>query len=249
MNELVTIIMPCHNGGKYLGESIDSVLLQTYTNWELLIVNDNSTDNSEKIVNEYQLKDNRIHFIDNENPIGMPSAPRNVGINNAKGRFIAFLDCDDKWFPTKLEKQVKLFDEKTSVVFSYYQKMDEKSDVDSFVIYSPSSVDYKHLLNGNCIGNLTGMYDTSKVGKIFQKNIHHEDYLMWLEILRKGFVAKNTNTVEAVYREQKKSTSGNKFKAFSWTWNIYKKELKLPLFVALYHFCIYAVKGVFKFLK
>lgn len=249
MSDLISIIMPCHNGEKYLKESIVSVLQQTYNNWELLIINDNSSDSSEKIIKEFQTKDNRIHCLVNDNPVGMPSAPRNVGIENAKGRFIAFLDCDDKWLPTKLEKQITAYDENTAVVFSYYRKMDENGVESNSVIASPDIVNYKKLLNGNCIGNLTGMYDTSKVGKIFQKNIHHEDYLMWLEILRKGFIAKNTKTVEAVYREQKKSTSGNKLKAFTWTWNIYKKELNLPVFTSLFHFCIYAIKAVSKFIK
>ena len=129
----------------------------------------------------------------------MPATTRNVGINAAKGRFIAFLDCDDMWLPTKLEHQLPLFETKNvAIVFSYYAKMNVAGNYRANSIYSPVFVSYNYMLNGNCIGNLTGMYDTKKCGKVFQKEIHHEDYVMWLEILKKGRSAVNTNTVEAV---------------------------------------------------
>lgn len=245
----ISIIMPCHNGERYISDAIKSVISQTYQDWELLVIEDNSTDNSIKIVKEFINKDNRIKLLCTEKSIGMPAIPRNVGIKEACGCYIAFLDCDDVWLPNKLEKQIKLFDENTSVVFSYYKKMDENGIINETIIKSPSEIDFRGLLNGNCIGNLTGIYDAEKVGKIYQKEMHHEDYVMWLEILRKGNIAKNTNSVEAIYRESKKSTSGNKLKAFSWTWNIYRNELRLSFFESIYHFCIYAFKGVLKFIK
>ena len=104
-------------------------------------------------------------------------------------------------------------------------------------------------MKGNCIGNLTGVYDTQKVGKVLQKHIHHEDYVMWLQILSQGWTAQNTKTCEAVYREQRKSVSGNKLKVFSWVWNIYRNELKLSLVYSLYNFFFYALKAVCKFIK
>lgn len=245
----ISIVMPCHNGARYLNESVSSVLSQTYTDWELLIIDDNSTDDSVSIIKEFCLKDSRIKFFQTEKSTGKPATPRNVGIKNATGRFISFLDCDDKWLPSKLGLQISLFDEKTSVIFSYYKKMNENSVEGSNIISSPDTVIYKNLLNGNCIGNLTAIYDTQKVGKIFQRDTHHEDYIMWLEILKKGYQAKNTKTVEAIYRENKNSTSGNKISAFKWTWNVYSKELKLNIFSSLYHFIIYSLKAVIKFVK
>jgi len=248
--ELVSIIMPCHNGAKFIDESINSVLSQSYSYWELLIIDDQSTDESVNIVKNYCQEDSRIKLFENDNPKGKPFAPRNLGIKNASGRFIAFLDCDDKWLPTKLENQIKLFeDSMCAVTFSYYKKMDEESVVRDGIIKSPAKVLYKHLLYGNCIGNLTAVYDTQKVGKVFQKDIHHEDYVMWLEILNKGFYALNTNSVEAVYRESSDSTSGNKISAFLWTWDIYRKELKLNIYSSCFHFIIYSIKAVIKFLK
>lgn len=127
--------------------------------------------------------------------------------------------------------------------------MNEQGDICSQVIKSPKCVNYKQLLNGDCIGNLTGVYDTEKVGKVFQKEIHAEDYLMWLEILKKGFYAINTNTLEGLYRVGHCSTSANKMQSALWNWNIFRNELRLPLPSALFHFCVYFVKGVMKFLK
>lgn len=246
----ISIIMPCHNGGAFIREAIDSVLAQTFSDWELLVINDSSSDESVAIISEYKQKDSRIILLHLSQSIGMPSAPRNLGIKEAKGRYIAFLDCDDKWYPTKLENQLKLFDDQNCVIaFSYYKKMDENSNIHDGVIVSPAIVKYNKLLNGNCIGNLTGIYDSEKIGKVYQKAIHHEDYLMWLEILKSGLVAKNTNTVEAVYRESKKSTSGNKLAAFVWTWWIYRSELKLNILSSLFHFVVYAFKAIVKFIK
>ena len=247
---LVSIIMPCHNGAATIADSIRSVQNQTFTDWELLVVDDGSTDDSARIVTEFATKDSRIFLFHTEKSTGFPATPRNVGISASRGRYIAFLDCDDEWLPTKLAHQIPLFATRdVAVVFSYYGKMDAAGGFHAEKIDSPVFVSYDQLLNGNVIGNLTGMYDTEKVGKVFQKEIHHEDYVMWLEILKKGFSAINTNTVEAVYRESASSVSGSKLAAFGWTWNIYRHELKLPFFTAAKYFTRYAVKAVFKFLK
>ncbi len=179
MQNLVSIIMPCHNGEKYIAEAIESVISQTYKIWELLIIDDNSSDDSVKIIKSYIEVDKRNKLFQSEKNTGLPATPRNMGIQNATGRFIAFLDCDDIWLSSKLEKQLHLFEDKEcAVVYSFYQKINESSNICSSVIKSPRAVSYKNLLKGDCIGNLTGIYDTQKVGKVFQKEIHAEDYLM-----------------------------------------------------------------------
>lgn len=250
MNDKVSIIMPCYNSEKFIKDAIESVLKQTYQNWELIIIDDNSTDNSTIIVESYKRKDFRIKLLKNSNNTRMPATPRNIGILSANGRYIAFLDSDDIWYPSKLENQIPLFkDEKCAVVYSYYKKMSENGNVSPAIIKSPKTVTFNQLLNGDCIGNLTGIYDTYKVGKVFQKEIHAEDYLMWLEILNKGYIAKNTNSVEAMYRISLTSTSGNKLKSAQWNWNIYYHELHLPILMAFYHFSFYLLKGIIKYLK
>lgn len=246
----VSIIMPCYNAEHFISDAIESVILQTFSDWELLVVDDCSTDNSADIIRSFCEKDLRIKYFKTDSPSGSPAIPRNIGIENAKGRYIAFLDSDDLWFPTKLERQLPLFSMKdVAAVFSFYAKMNETGAYHSEKIESPTFVSYGYMLDGNCIGNLTGIYDSEKVGKVFQKQIHHEDYVMWLEILKNGFFAVNTNTVEAVYRENKHSLSGSKLQVFKWQWNILRNVLGMPLFKAAGHFSKYAVGGVLKFLK
>ena len=242
--------MPCHNGSSTLPQAVESVLAQSFADWELLIIDDASADGSTLVAEEYCAMDSRIKLLRTQNPIGKPATPRNVGIEAALGRFIAFLDCDDQWLPEKLEHQLPLFEKADcAAAFSFYKKMDAAGNVRPAVVMSPAVVSFEQLLDGNCIGNLTGIYDTAKVGKVYQKEIHHEDYLMWLQVLQKGFVARNTGTVEAYYRESGASVSGSKFKALSWTWDIYRKELGLPFMASLLHFTKYAIKALSKKLK
>jgi len=248
--EKFSIIMPCHNGEKFIGQAIESVIAQTYTEWELLIVDDNSTDNSLSIIKEFSEKDSRIKCFQVSESVGNPSAPRNLGIENATGRFIAFLDCDDLWMPSKLADQVALFDdENVSVVYSWYEKIAENGERSDRLIKSKATVNYKQLLRSNCIGNLTGVYDVSKVGKVYQVNQNMEDYIMWLDVLKKGGYAKNTCTLEAMYRISSSSLSSSKLKHFKWQWNVYRKHEKLGLIKSACLYCCYAVKGFIKYLK
>ncbi len=246
----VSIIMPCHNGSKYIENAIKSVQNQTYTGWELLVVDDCSSDDSVKVISDFVKNDNRIKFLHTQNSTGYPADVRNVGIEVASCRYIAFLDCDDMWQPTKLEHQLPLFEkEDVAVVFSWYLKMDENGKQHKKTVKSPAHVNFKKLLGGNVIGNLTGIYDTRKVGKVFQKQLHHEDYIMWLEILKSGYKAVNTNSIEAVYRESKNSLSGSKLKALVWTWNIFHKELHFNIILTFKYFLEYCFKAFFKFMK
>lgn len=245
MQEKVSVIMPVHNAEKYLSESISSVLQQTYPYWELLIVDDCSTDNSLAIINRYAVLDARIRCLKTDAPSGSPCLPRNLGIKAAQGRFIAFLDSDDCWLPNKLEQQLCLFGETGTIglVFSDYEKMSEEGERNNRVIKAPMKVSYKQLLRGNVIGCLTAIYDTSKVGKMFFMQHTHEDYILWLSILKKGFVAVNTGTVEALYRVRRNSVSSNKLKVLSWQWDIYRNIEKTGLLKAMYYFAHYAYKA------
>lgn len=247
---VVSVIMPCHNGANYILNAIASVQNQTFVDWELLVIDDQSSDDSVQIVENEATKDSRIKLFKTSCSTGMPATPRNIGIKEARGQFIAFLDCDDEWLPNKLEKQLPLFkNEECAIVFSYYEKMNVDGSKYNSIITSPKHVTFRQLLNGDCIGNLTGVYDSLKVGKIFQKEIHAEDYLMWLEILKKGYIAINTNTLEAKYRVSSSSTSGNKFKSAMWNWYIYRHELSLSLPESIYHFTMYLIKGIIKYIK
>lgn len=243
-NICVSIITPCYNASAYISQAVQSVLTQTYLDWELLVIDDCSTDNSAAIIKEYAVKDNRIKYLKTDAPSGSPTLPRNIGIEHAQGRFIAFLDSDDAWLPDKLEKQLRLFEEeRTAIVFSDYEKMSENGERNGRVIKAPRIVTYRQLLKGNVIGNLTGMYDTEKVGKVYCRNIHHEDYVLWLSILKRGYVARNTGTLEALYRVRKRSVSADKRTVIAWQWHIYREIEKLNVLQSAYYFLHYAYKA------
>lgn len=243
-NHLVSVVTPCYNASSFIGESIRSVLSQTYSNWEMLIVDDCSTDNSAGIVREYASQDSRIKYFSTEKASGSPVRPRNIGVANAKGRYIAFLDSDDVWLPSKLERQLPLFeDPSVALAYSYYEKMTEKGERNNRVVYAPNEVTYNRLLLGNVIGCLTAVYDVAKLGKMYFPNHSHEDYILWLSILKQGGIARNTNTVEALYRVREKSISSDKKQAMSWQWDIYRNVEGFGVLRSAYYFLNYAYKA------
>lgn len=245
-----SIITPCYNSRDYIENTILSVINQTYTSWEMLIIDDCSNDGSDKIILKYSKTDSRVKYLRTDHPSGSPTLPRNIGIMHAQGRLIAFLDSDDIWLPNKLEEQIKLFKQaNVAIAFSNYEKISKDGNRFNRYITAPSQTSYKQLLKGNVIGCLTAIYDTSKVGKIFLKHVGHEDFVLWLSILKKGYIAKNTNSVTALYRIRKKSISSNKLKVLSWQWNIYRNEEFLSYIKAIYYFIHYAIRAFRKAIK
>jgi glycosyltransferase involved in cell wall biosynthesis len=246
-NHLVSIITPCYNSARFISQAIESVLSQTYQNWEMLIIDDCSTDNSVAIITEYIKNDKRIKLFSTEKNEKNPAIPRNLGIKNAKGHYIAFLDSDDLWLPNKLEYQMPLFnDANTAIVYSNYEKITETGERKNRIVNAPARLTYKKLLKSNYIGCLTAMYDVSKTGKIYFTNFHHEDYVLWLTILKTGYNAVNTDTVSALYRVRKSSVSAKKMMVLKWQWAIYRNFLGLSVFVSIYYFCFYAVNAFIK---
>lgn len=250
MTEKVSIITPCYNSAPFIAQTIRSVLAQTYSNWEMIIVDDHSSDGTSEIVHEFCKKDSRIKFYRLEQNTGSATEPRNMGIRLATGRYIAFLDSDDLWEPSKLEEQLPLFQQNNvAIVYANYEKIDEAGVRCNRFVVAPLMRTYRQLLRGNVIGCLTGVFDTKKVGKMYFISVGHEDYVLWLSILKKGFIAVNTNSYLAQYRVRKQSLSSNKIKAFSWVWNIYVRVEKLGYLKSSYYFANYACRAVYKFLK
>lgn len=250
---LVSIIMPCHNGERYIAASIRSVMNQTYQNWELLVIDDASTDSSVGIVQAICHEDSRVKQLINDNPQGRPYAPRNYGIARAQGDYIAFLDCDDLWEKSYLEHLLKVFEDRDDVVVacSWFSRIDENGNVQGLV-RTPDTFSYHHLFYDNFIGNLTGMYDIGKRGKVYQRACGHEDYMMWLDVLKDGGIAKSSNTIEAYYRVTSQSASSNKMNAMSWRWHILCHEVRLPAIKSIYYivaslFFIWLKKSRFSF--
>lgn len=250
MSTMVSIITPCYNSELYISIAIESVIAQTYSDWEMIIVDDCSTDKSALIINKYCQKDYRIKYKKTDSPSGSPTKPRNIGIAEAKGRYIAFLDSDDIWTPDKLMKQLPLLeDPKVAIVYSYYEKIDEAGNEAHRLVKSSSMHSYKSLLYGNEIGCLTAIYDTGKVGKCYFQYIGHEDYALWLSILRKGYIAKGVQAPLGRYRVRKSSVSSNKLKVILWIWYIYRKSEKKTYFESLVYLCSDLTKSFFKYLK
>lgn len=241
---LVSVIMPMYNSGMFVAQAIESVIAQTYSNWELLVIDDFSTDGSREVVEGYARRDSRIHLLINDNHVGMPYAPRNFGIRHAKGDYIAFLDSDDMWLPNKLAVQIPLFeDRRVAVVFSDYEKINEEGGRAGRCIRTPKIVNYSKLLYSNVIGNLTGICDVKKVGKVYFQPIHHEDYAFWLSILKKGYVALSTRSVTALYRVRGDSVSSHKLTVASWQWSIYRDVERIGFMRSCCYFVVYAFKA------
>ena len=186
MPELVSIIMPSYNTAKYISESIESVLKQTYANWELIIVDDCSTDETDDVVKSY-LSDARIHYLKNEKNSGA-AVSRNYALREAKGKWIAFLDSDDLWHPEKLEKQIE-FMVNGSYHFSYtnYEEIDEQSNLLRVSVTGPKKITKQGMYNYCWPGCLTVMYNAEIVGLIQLEDIKkNNDYAMWLKVCRKA---------------------------------------------------------------
>lgn len=203
MLPLVSIITPCYNAAPFISQAIESVLAQSFGDWEMIIVDDCSS-----------------------------------------------LDSDDIWLPNKLSDQLKVFEKsEVAIVFSNYEKVSLGGERCGREVIAPCEVDYRLLLKGNCIGCLTAMYDSALTGKIFFKEIGHEDYVCWLSILKQGYKAQNTNTVTALYRVGDHSVSSNKLKAMRWQWNILRNEMDLPVYKAVYYFIHYAIRAFAKAMR
>ena len=186
MNELVSIITPSYNTAKYIGKTIESVQAQTYQNWEMIIVDDCSTDDTDNIVKNY-LDDERIKYLKNENNSGA-AVSRNRALNEAKGKWIAFLDSDDLWLPEKLEKQIR-FMEENNYYFSYtkYEEIDETDKPRGVYVNGPKRITEKTMHNYCYPGCLTVMYDFQKIGLVQIKDIKkNNDYAIWLKVCKKA---------------------------------------------------------------
>ncbi len=249
--ELVSIITPCYNGSKYVAETIESVLAQTYSNWEMLIVDDGSKDNSAEIIRSFAEKDNRIRLI--QQPNGGSANARNHGIREAQGQYIALLDADDLWKPEFLSAQIAFMKEKQSVcVYSSYDRIDENSKECLSPLVCKKSITYKDMLIRNYVGCLTGLYDCSKSGKIY---LHEElksirdDYAYWLDVVKVSGTAYGNQKSLAKYRVLQNSTTGKKKKLIKAQYKFYRNYLKLNPLVSFVNTIRWGIAGLINFSK
>ena len=246
---MISIVMPSFNVGGMIIESINSVLNQTYNKWELLIIDDFSSDNTLSFVEEFAKQDFRIRYFSTNQNTGSPSQPRNIGIEQAKGDYIAFLDSDDIWLPNKLEEQLTFMQKHGyDFVYSNYEKMSWDGKREQRIVKVKESASYKDILKTNEIPCLTVLLSRELLNDVRFKSVPDEDCVCWLDILKKGYKAYNTGKVHAVYREAKQSRSSNKFKMFKERWYILREIEKVSFVPAVYYLTIYAFRGLAKYL-
>lgn len=233
---IFSIIMPAYNVEKTVIESIESVLHQTFQDFELLVVNDSSNDNTKNIIEEYSREDPRIKLFNLDKNGGVAHA-RNIAIKQAKGKYLAFLDADDLWLHNKLEVQHSHLENGYDLIYSAYTMFRENGREKTII--PPEAASFEKLLKGNFIGNLTGAYNCKKLGKFYQLNIGHEDYLMWLEIAKKSERSLGISFPLARYRVGSTSVSSNKIKSIRWMWSIYRRHLAFGPIKSGYYFLQY----------
>lgn len=242
----ITIITPSYNSSEFISETIKSVLLQSFSSWEMIIVDDCSSDNSVEVIESFVARDSRIKLIQLAENLGAAVA-RNKAIEAAQGRYVAFLDSDDRWLPCKLEKQLA-FMQKNNYPFTYaaYEKVNENGEVFGYVGV-PDRVRYNGLLKMCSIGCLTAIYDTEYFGKVYMPVIRkRQDLGLWLKLLKKTEYAYGFQEPLGQYCVRPNSISANKASAAKYTWRLYREVEKLNLINASYFFSHYAVRGLLR---
>jgi len=237
--------MPAYNAAAYLTAAVESVINQSWPQWELLLVDDASTDDTLAIARGLARRDSRVRVLQQSRNGGVAAA-RNRALAEAAGSHIAFLDSDDLWLPEKLESQLR-FMESTGcpLCYSAYRRMDEQGR-DLGTVRPPPVVNYETMLRSNFIGNLTGIYDAEVLGKQWFSDFRHEDYIAWLELIKRAGEARGLQEPLAYYRVYTGSASSNKFRAIAWQWRIYRHSQALGLLRSSKYMIYYAFYAILK---
>lgn len=248
MNRSVSIIIPCYNAGERIRETLNSVLEQTYSRWEAIVVDDCSTDHSVEIISSFVIKDQRIKLIRNEKNSGGPSIPRNLGMASAKGDLIAFLDSDDIWMPEKLERQLAFMECKNALLSSTsYELIDETGKPRNKVIRCLPIQNYRRFLRNTNIGFSSSVLARELLDGIqFRPYPVADDNQFWKDVFRKGCTMVGLDEVLMQYRVQKNSISSNKLKWAMLIWKSYRKTENFSFLESLYYFSCYAFNAIKK---
>ena len=244
---LVSIITPAHDAARFVLETIRSVQAQSHGHWEQIIIDDASRDDTREIVVEAARRDPRIRLLALDQNLG-PARARNAGLEQARGRYIAFLDSDDLWLPEKLEIQLDLMRRQDAAFcFSAYSIIDEQGRPVGRPVRVPAHIDYRGLLRNTIIGCLTVVLDRERTGPLSMPDLpQHEDLSLWFRILKGGTVAYGIPEVLARYRVVAGSASRNKLRAARHMWTVYRRQERLALPDALWCFAHYAWRAYWK---
>ena len=246
-SELVSIITPAYRCAGVVGETIQSVLDQTHANWELLIAEDCSPDDSREVIRRWAETDPRIKLIALERN-GGPAAARNAALECARGRWLAFLDSDDLWLPNKLERclaHARQHD--ASFVFTGFRRIAAGGGEPGRYIGVPATLSYRQLLGHTAIATSTVVLDASRVGQVRMKQTYYDDFDCWLQILKRGLLAHGLDEDLMRYRVMGQSVSRNKRRSAGKVWRAYRDLEKLSLPAAAWYFSQYAVRGLLKY--
>ena len=244
---MVSVIMPSYNTERFIAKSIDSVLNQTYANWELIISDGPSNDNTAAIVNNYCEQDQRIRLITPTKHINIAEA-RFTSIQNSKGRYLAFLDSDDIWVNDKLEKQVKFMqDHHYAFTYGDYEIIDSNGQRTGKTIRNGGVVDYNKYLRNTILGCGSVMLDKEQVEQIIQPaDDVNDDMGLWCSILRKGIKAYPLDEVLYQYRIRNDGASSHRLKMVKSVWNVYRKQEKLSWVKSVFCFLGYGFNAIKK---
>ncbi|MDE2331172.1 MAG: glycosyltransferase family 2 protein [Bradyrhizobium sp.] len=243
---LVSIITPSWNVERLIGETIASVQAQTFQDWELLIADDCSTDNTAAVIESHAAQDPRVKLI-RQPRNGGPALARQAAIEQAKGRFIAFIDSDDLWLPTKLDRQLAFAREHRAVLsFTAFRRINEDGSVTGRLMEVPDSLTYEQLLKNTSIATLTALVDRDIAGTIAMKDEPYDDFCLWLSILRPGRVAYGLNQDLARYRVRGVSVSSRPLRSAGWVWYIYRNVERLSLIKSAWCFANWSARAWLK---
>lgn len=244
----VSIITPAYNAELFLEETVKSVQAQTFTNWEMLIVDDCSTDNTYALAKKLASKDNRIKVLKNTQNSGV-AATRNYALDIATGEYIAFIDSDDLWLPEKLKKQVAFMNQGDYVLtYTNYRKFNsETGERYPKIIKAPAKMTAEMIYGDTSIGCLTVMVNRNKSGPFHMPLLSHtEDNITWQKILARGFTGYRLDEVLSLYREGNKSLTNSKKKAAFQQWSTYRNYYKFSIPKSAYYFTLYAFNAIKK---
>jgi glycosyltransferase involved in cell wall biosynthesis len=248
MNALVSIITPSYNSAKFIAETIQSVQNQTYQNWEMIIVDDGSSDETESVVLSILQNDSRIQFHKLSQNSG-PAVARNTGIEKASGAYMTFIDADDIWFPTFIENNIKTIQE-TGIpfVFSSYRRANEQLEFVYSDFIVPHKVSYTDILKSNSISCLTAFLDIKKLGKKYMPLIRkRQDMGLWLNYLKVIPFAHGIQETQAIYRIRENSLSRKKSDLIKYQWQFYREVEKLNVFQSTYYMLHWMYRGFMKY--
>ncbi|MCF8218606.1 MAG: glycosyltransferase [Bacteroidales bacterium] len=247
---MISVVTPAYNAARFIQDTVESVRDQTYQDWEMLIVDDCSSDDTVQVVKDLSGKDPRIRLFALEENVGAAEA-RNIAFRHAKGQYIAFLDSDDLWVPEKLEKQLRFLQQNNhAFTFTDYECITEDGSEVLYTVHAPAEIGYRRFLRNTTIGTLTVMIDRKKTGDFEMPQIRSShDMALWLSLMHNGFKAYGLQEVLAKYRQVGTSNTASKWKAAKDVWKVYRNIEKLNWFDAGFNFAGYAVNAILKRMK